>query len=76
MIRLFRLFDLFLVAFRERMLIQKSSLFFFGLLLAGSLTASAQQSFSEANIDSQSGLSDCRTRVLDPETGTFLQKDP
>ncbi len=54
----------------------KSALILLMVLFASSLTASAQRSFSGVDIDSQSGLSDCRNRVMDPETGTFLQKDP
>ena len=54
----------------------KNTLFLFAFLFSISFTAFAQRSFSGADIDSQSGLSDCRNRVMDPETGTFLQKDP
>ena len=46
------------------------------VLLFVRFSAFAQQSFSGADIDSQSGLSDCKNRVMYPETGTFLQKDP
>lgn len=54
----------------------KSTLILLTLLFVSSYTAFAQRSFSRADIDGQSGLCDCRNRVLDPETGTFLQKDP
>ena len=42
----------------------------------GNYAALAQQSFSCARGDSESGLYNCRSREFDPETGAFLQKDP
>ena len=54
----------------------KKSAFFICLLLLSSFAALAQPAFSGTDIDRQSGLYNCQNRVLDPETGTFLQKDP
>ena len=54
----------------------KRIVFLLLLLIAQVFTALAQQTFSGIGFDQHSGLYNCRNRAFDPETGTFLQKDP